>query len=196
MVETMFNYPFIVGFTGAAGSGKDTLYKFIAEELKDLTTRKLNFADPIKRMICNAFSILPDEFEYDKRNNNPLIPDLETTVPRNLLITLGTEWGRKMISEDLWVKLYERSLKTFYTDIVFTTDVRFENEYDFIKGLNQNNIIVKVIRDNVEKIDHESEKNSLQYDIIVYNNNFNNNNLKEESKKIASEIRESLFETK
>lgn len=54
---------------------------------------------------------------------------------RTALQRLGTEWGRNLIGEDIWLKAWEHALETEADpdDIVVADDVRFGNEVDAIE---------------------------------------------------------------
>lgn len=55
---------------------------------------------------------------------------------RAALQQLGTEWGRNLIGEDIWLKAWAHALETEADsdDIIVADDVRFENEVDAIDG--------------------------------------------------------------
>lgn len=106
-------------------------------------------------------------------------------TPRLLLQLLGTEAGRQIIHPNIWVNalfseykgyLSESKLdKTWvYTNIYpnwVVSDVRFPNEAEAIKK--RGGILIKVIRDNIPILDHESEialDNYDKWDYIIENN--------------------------
>lgn len=50
--------------------------------------------------------------------------------------TVGTEWGHDMIHRDLWVKVVEQKIRQVRREGatgVVVSDVRFDNEADFIR---------------------------------------------------------------
>lgn len=117
----------LIGLIGRARSGKDTIGRYLYDAY-DLY--HMAFADPIKNMLGAAF---PDINFYEG--------DREATIawlgksPRQLMQTLGTEWGRQCVHPELWVLLAEHSMKIAqeagYPGVVIT-DVRFHNEADMI----------------------------------------------------------------
>jgi len=63
-------------------------------------------------------------------------------TPRHAMQTLGTEWGREFIGEDVWVNAwkakYQReahSIRTQPTQPVVVEDIRFQNEVDMVRDL-------------------------------------------------------------
>ena len=121
--------PVIVGITGLPRSGKDTVADFLIA--KHPGTYKYSFAEPIVNMLNAGFN---QDFRSDywtERKKEP-IPLLGKS-PRELMQTLGTEWGRDHIHPDLWVFLAaQRFLKAGSGMII--PDVRFENEADFVRS--------------------------------------------------------------
>jgi len=100
----------------------------------------------------------------------------EGATPRSLMQMIGTDWGRKLIREDLWIDLWRREIAKVPEDVtVVIDDCRFPNEH--AECLAQGNTIVfRVERDapsalagEVEKT-HESEAYRLPADYVVDNN--------------------------
>lgn len=178
----------IIGIMGKAGSGKSHVCSLLQAEYNFV---ELNFADPLKRMLLKGF---PNLFSFDdlwgpSENRNRKIPYFNQTI-RQILQTLGTEWGRDTINKDLWtiygvslaLSLVEKpskynynketGLKKVYDDGsranrskngVVIGDVRFENEATKIREVG--GIIVKVVMEGLTPIDnHVSE---IEMDHIV-----------------------------
>lgn len=117
----------IIGFTGKAGSGKDTLADHL---VNDFSFRKMSFAHTLKAMMVVAGFAEP----YDRAEKEQLIPGFNFTW-REAAQRLGTEWGRAL-DPDIWVKIQERVLAALPagTNVVFS-DVRFDNEAAMIRRL-------------------------------------------------------------
>lgn len=117
------DYPItLIGITGPARAGKDTLSKILLDKLgKDWG--KASFADPLKQMLGVIGVDCSDEAK-----------DTQDTLygpkPRQMMQTLGTEWGRELIHPDIWVMAFNY-LHGGRKMIV--PDVRFENEADLIR---------------------------------------------------------------
>lgn len=127
--------PRLIGLTGTAGSGKDTVRRML-EEHHGYTG--FAFADPIRNMIG---ALLADagagpEWMTDRLLKEGTITALGTSY-RHLAQTLGTEWGRS-IEPEFWLRiasarldtLQDRGLRHFVI-----SDVRFLNEAAWIKLL-------------------------------------------------------------
>lgn len=111
-------------------SGKSTA----AAALEAIGYERLPFAGPLKRMIRSLLLDLgQSEEEADRalttEKEEPCIL-LNTVTPRQLLQTLGTDWGRQMIAEDLWVRAWKGRAISALGDgrMVVVDDVRFWSE--------------------------------------------------------------------
>jgi len=123
-------YP-VIGLTGAAGSGKDSVAQIIQEEYRFI---QLCFADPLYEMASivtrTPVSVL------QKREGKEVVLNRVNASPRKLMQTLGTEWGRNLIGESLWVdhldgRLRDIEIRTGINGLV-VSDVRFQNEVEYI----------------------------------------------------------------
>lgn len=172
----------LLGMAGVARSGKDT----VAHYLKYTHHfRTYAFADPLKEAASKMFGI-PLEHFYDSKYKEVTDPFWGIS-PREMAQKLGTEGGRRVFGEDLWIKRAEQEWNdykdqfngkrdmSFYPDRdengFIITDVRFENEADFIRK--NNGIVIHVKRNSIEKVrEHESENGIqiLDNDIVIDNN--------------------------
>ena len=109
----------LIGFTGAAGAGKDTA----ASGLIDAGWKKVSFADPIKE----ALNVMMgwDMSDWDNREWKENENHLVGRSPRYMAQTLGTEWGRDTIHPDIWITL---GLERAQGQPTVIPDVRFDNE--------------------------------------------------------------------
>jgi len=128
----------VIGIMGPLGAGKSTAAKTLIEEFG---YRRFSMADPLKAGL-RAMGI-PVEWETDRALRE---------VPQDLLCgktwrwaaqSIGTEWGRETIGEDLWVNLTEKKIREYAAVaeaagvepcIVFD-DIRFPNEVELIRRL-------------------------------------------------------------
>ena len=119
----------LIGLTGRAQSGKDSVADYLEVQHGFIG---MAFADPIK----NALLAMFDEDIDDGRDKEAVI-DWIGKSSRELMQTLGTEWGRQMIHEDVWVRCLERALDenldTNDPHPIVLTDVRFENEARWVR---------------------------------------------------------------
>ena len=158
-----FNHKTLIGLSGAARSGKDTTGAILASKLGYKT---YSLASPIK-VVCN------DLFGWDDRHSNgelkEVVDEFWGISPRYAYQTLGTEWGRNLICDDIWLRRANLIYKKEGALIV--TDIRFQNEADFIRS--NGGQIIHIIRDGAEKVlQHSSESGIDQKpeDVILYNN--------------------------
>lgn len=121
----------IVLLSGKQGSGKTTIQRSLLIEWQrpqGLGRRALgaNFADVLYEMHNTVLNIL---YQYWPKRN--IVKD------GPLLQLLGTEWGRKTIDENIWVKCLRNKMKelaqrnSHYKDLLLVVgDCRFKNEFN------------------------------------------------------------------
>lgn len=146
--------PILIGLVGRARVGKDTA----AAYLKHRGFHPVAFADPLKDMLEAAFG---PHFRTGDREK-PL--EWLGKSPRELMQTLGTEWGRDCVHRDLWVLLAHRRWQMFkHTSLregVVFTDVRFENEAGWITS--QGGWLFEITRPDAQVVNpHSSEQADL-----------------------------------
>jgi len=143
----------LIGICGHAGSGKDTVGFYLKE--KHDNTYKLAFADPLKEAAAQMFGVAVDVF-YDSEKE--VRNDFWGVSPRQMAQFFGTEMVRETIPKllpevgsNFWVRrMVQRLTGAEYTvpydsdDVVVITDVRFQNEYDWI--VSQGGIIIHLTR--------------------------------------------------
>lgn len=126
----------IIGITGKAGSGKDTVGEILKEKHDFATT---SFAWPIKKMVTGLFGF--DVDKWDDREWRETEQEVWGCTPRHLAQTLGTEWGRQRISDTLWLDLALKRIEEEEFPFVAITDVRFHNEADRLREYSYGHII-------------------------------------------------------
>jgi hypothetical protein len=114
----------VIGIHGLARTGKDTVANRLVSEHGFV---RVGFADPLKAMVCALLNVDEDWIEEHKE------ADIEGIAsPRRLLQTLGTEWGRNIINQNIWVNAAFRKIADVRNDKnvagVVIPDVRFNNE--------------------------------------------------------------------
>lgn len=160
----MPSYPSVIGLTGRARSGKDTVADFLIAARPGL--RRYAFADPIRKMLIPLGVDLRDDYWVERKEETiPLI----NASPRRLMQTLGTEWGRNLIHPDLWLRFAEQDLLNNGPGVVIT-DVRFENEAEFVRKYG---VLIHIKRERVDAVaTHVSESGIAIHegDFTLWNN--------------------------
>jgi len=145
----------LVGLSGYARSGKDTA----AAALSDLGFERRAFADAMKTALYRLNPLISNGDEYTGLSN---VVDAEgweraksRTEVRALLQRFGTQAGREILGEDIWV---DTALRNLSERTVFT-DVRFQNEADAIRS--HHGIVIRVERPGVGPINSHSSETGL-----------------------------------
>lgn len=156
--------PRIVGLCGLAKSGKTTVADYL---VKEYGYKRVKFADPLKDML-RAIGLSYQEIEGDRKEDACKI--LSGRSPRHAMQTLGTEWGRQMISPNLWVNIWEHRTQGVFREglAVVADDCRFENELQAIKRLG--GVSVTIVREGNQPLNnHISEQIKLATDFSILN---------------------------
>lgn len=128
--------PILIGLVGKKRVGKDTAAEYIHQNLGPGKVSRVAFADPLKAAVATLLGYpTVEELELMLGKENP-IPWLGGVSLRRLYQTLGTEWGRRLIHPRLWLILMGRRLARLEEEgcqVIVITDVRFENEAEFIR---------------------------------------------------------------
>lgn len=152
----------IVGLAGKKQAGKSTVARILEEKDKNLCT--LSFAEPVKRQVTTllrSFGLKVDRIAYySTTGKEEIIPEIGQSF-RYLCQTIGTDWGRTLVCDDIWLKVakIEMESNTYFSNFVFD-DVRFENEVEFIRGLGGE--VYWVQGQSFDEKDNHSSENSLQ----------------------------------
>jgi hypothetical protein len=150
--------PQFIGLHGFAGVGKDA----VAEILSDYGYTRVAFADKLREALYVLNPVIVfDEYGYELRVQD-LVDNLgwddakrQYEEIRRMLQVIGTEVGREMIDQNVWV---DAAFKGLDKDKKYVfTDLRFENEHHAIDS--RLGMLVKIERPGVGAVnDHKSEK--------------------------------------
>jgi hypothetical protein len=157
----------IIGISGYAGSGKDTIADMLCEYDGVI---KLALADPIKRFAKEMWGFSkqqlfgPSEYRNKPDLRYPISENNEYLSPRAVLQKVGTEVAR-LIDSDVWIRYTINVSKTLLTEpgydysqmdglkfvglsknksAVVVSDVRFSNELKYIRQ--NNGFLIRVFR--------------------------------------------------
>jgi hypothetical protein len=161
----------IVGLCGYAQSGKDTLAKMLVE--KEGFERRA-FADLMKEMLLRINPYVRYANDYGV-SQYITVEELVNVLGweeakkysnvRQMLQRLGTEAGRDILGENVWVNAV---FETFTGEKLAISDVRFPNEAEEIR--NRGGAIVRIVREGFGPVNgHVSETAFKGQDIIIYN---------------------------
>jgi hypothetical protein len=127
-------FPRLIGFCGLAGHGKTTAARHLVS-LSGLYAVRLSFADPIRQMLL-AMGLSADDMSDPRLKETPHLL-LGGKTPRQAMQSLGTDWGRRMVADDLWLNLARhRATSAMLTgNLPVFDDVRFDNEAAMIRAL-------------------------------------------------------------
>lgn len=162
----------IIGLAGTKGSGKSTA----ALALYRLGWSVLPFAGPLKKMA--AILVTDDRYIYGDRKEEPL-DWLDGITPRWIMQSLGTEWGRQLIHDELWIRVWRRQIEVDKwwempsqgTWGIVADDVRFQNEVDAIHSLEGHVILIERPERETysDQALHASEKLDITPDATITN---------------------------
>lgn len=159
--------PRLIGITGKAGAGKDTLADHLVHRYR---ATKYSLALPLKLMLNTAFGWSIEQWN-DREWKERVIPWLGKS-PRQLAQTLGTEWGREQAHENLWVLLAEQryiehidmSASFGGVEPFVIPDVRFTNEAEMIRS--QNGVVIQLHRPGAASIVAHKSEDGLPDDLV------------------------------
>ncbi len=150
--------PRIVGFAGRIGAGKDTAADALVEQgwikvaFSEAVWEAVRRLDPICDHNCFRFHEYGDNIERIKRTNGEV---------RLLAQRLGTEVGRQLIGENVWLDALERRLDTLpECPGVCISGVRFDNEAKWIKQ--RGGLVIEVSREDREGVDPSGGKHASE----------------------------------
>ena len=163
------NNPILIGLTGYAGTGKDTVREILEAE----GATGFAFADPIRNMVREllASTGIDDKWMDRRELKEEPIPQLGVSY-RHLAQTLGTEWGRA-VAPDFWLRIagaYVANLKHQGLTAFVVSDVRFLNEAQWVRD--RGGVIWRVHRTLASPVrEHvsESELDDIKPDVTIHN---------------------------
>src|SRR5512146_759734 len=166
----------IIGFTGAAGAGKDTAARFALDWCAEhgISAERFAFADPLKVSAARALGFRGTEEQcvefcdvlkrpgsiraFGGEYASGRFEVVAEISGRQFLQFYGTEAHRDMFGSNFWVEVTERKLAEAAgtLEVAFLTDPRFDNEADMIHA--HGGEIWRVVRPGQETVEqHASE---------------------------------------
>jgi hypothetical protein len=157
----------LIGITGSKGAGKNMAAAALCLE----GYKQFHFADLLKNMLRNlliAQNVNPRTVERMIDGDLKEMPcdQLCGKSARWAMQTLGSEWGRNLIGENIWVTATMTAAKEFSHVVI--SDVRFPNEAQAVREAGGK--IVVIVRDGCNGDSHSSENRTFSEDYAIVNN--------------------------
>lgn len=176
----------LIGVSGYAGAGKDTFANVLVQKYG---FERIAFADLLKQVVYTLNPIVDpivgfrvhdfvDDYGWDYAKQN--VPEI-----RRLLQRMGTEAGRDILGQDIWVDAVFNNMGSGDYCI---SDMRFPNEAQRV--VDNNGVTVRIIRDGIIPANNHPGEVALDnwdFDYIVYNNH-GIDNLEEMADKILNKV--------
>ena len=142
----------VIAFAGPAGVGKSTAARYLTTEARLGKVLTLSFAEPMREMVATILWNGSDSFTQEHKND-PLY-GLCGKTPRQLLETIGTEWGKNLIGENIWLDILANQITSSNFDTYVIDDLRTDAEATYLSNV-FNAIIIHLSRPGIEyKRDH------------------------------------------
>jgi len=177
----------IIGLAGRANSGKTTAAKHL---VFTMGFTRLSFASPIKSMVGDFLLGMGYGADYV---DSLLTVEKEQVLaplgksPRQLMQSIGTEWGRDCIDNNIWVTFAQRRLRAGGEWLIVFDDVRFENEASMICRLGGH--IIHIDRGELVTDAHRSESGIMGRDCDFFvDNDYTVDDLCRDVLKIARDL--------
>lgn len=174
----------IIGFAGLKRCGKDTATLYLLEHLK---AKQVMLAEPIKLGLMAMFGFTWEQVNgegYDRDQPTEYGPSI-----REMLQTLGTEWGRNMVCKNVWLMLQLKKMQEEPDVLYIMSDVRFDNEAELVRA---HGVLVHIETPNAPKPedDHPSERGVAfkEGDKVLVNRKDGKGNYYREIDKLLKEI--------
>ena|SRR5690554_3958413 len=172
MKKQLINYPCrlpLIGLAGLAGSGKNTVADIISSEFDVV---HYAFAQPLKQMLQQGLGLNRHDTDGYRKEQ---IDTRYGKSPRQMMQTLGTEWGRNMVHPDIWVKATEGYCQRLHEEnpvlAIILTDVRFNNEAEWVRS--QGGVIIHVKRPDAAPVAEHVSEQGVEYienvDFVIHN---------------------------
>jgi hypothetical protein len=168
----------LFAFSGLKGSGKDTAANVLVTEYG---FTRIAFADAVRELalIVDPLILLEDDWqpshlmrlsqvvsEYGWDWAKRAVPEV-----RRLLQVIGTEGGRMLVGENVWVDILTKRFPDIADESAryVITDCRFDNEVDFVR--NNGGKLVWINRPGLVSDGHASESEHIRdlASVVVYN---------------------------
>ena len=147
-----FGEVFVVGFAGLRGSGKSTVADVLCEELRGegVDVLRISFADRLKEVVA----ALAGSTVWEKED---VLYGGGSWDVREFLMKFATEFVRDNLGEHFWVDVLAQRVLERQPSVVVIDDVRFPNEYVFVKRFGVGVLLERVVAGKEYEGMHRSE---------------------------------------
>jgi len=195
----------LIGITGKAGAGKDSVANILVDRYG---FKRYAFADAVRDVALSINPIIMTNWQADERSGKLRLCDArladyvevhgwdwsKRNIPeiRRLLQVIGTEAGRQVMGENVWVDIIvNKYVNDGYPNGV-VTDMRFPNEFEAIAD-NLDECTLKVVRpNNPDAI--EAKHSSEQYDFDTRYTIMNDGTLEDLGKAVDDFLIEATYD--
>lgn len=164
----------IVGMNGFARSGKDTA----ARGLVAAGFKQFALADPIRESMLTLDPLMPSGYRFSEVVENHLgdwdackADPIDGSEFRKLMQRFGTEVGRSLLGANVWIDVLEKRIQASGADRVVISDVRFDNEAEWVRS--QGGLVIQVKRPGTGPANGHASEKPLSPGLVggtVYNN--------------------------
>ena len=148
----------IIFLNGPAGSGKDTIGRFLVDKFSKAGLYK--FAEPLKRAVGSFFSLNEEEYSYyfeTQQGKATVGPRFYNKTPREWLIGFSELYAKTLGGKDVFGKLCAKKIETNFNngthEVAIITDSGFVEEakavVDSFKGEDVDFLVVRLERDGL-----------------------------------------------
>lgn len=190
--------PFIVGLSGYAQTGKDTVAQILVQKYG---YTRVSFADALRTGLYKLNPIVDIDATIRDGYLVDVVPYRLATIVdsigwerakteysevRELLQRYGTEAGREIHGASCWIDIVKQQMASNPSARYVISDIRFPNEYEL---LSQNQgISVRVVRDGVTAVNSHVSDSYVPEVNYTINNNGTKLDLEEEIEKVLGHI--------
>ena len=152
----------IIGISGYKRAGKTTIARYLSSRYGFIP---FAFADPLYDGLQAMFG-LNFRDDYWQNDKDRIVPGTGRSL-RQLLQTLGTEWGQQQLRRDVWVYRAEMRIRQFlavmgsatgWLPCIVLTDVRETAEAEWVR---QHGTLIRVSNSRTYKEDDHSSENGI-----------------------------------
>ena len=185
----------LIGLCGLPSNGKDTIALYLAKRHGFQVGRMASGLKNMLRELLRHSGVETSVIEQMIEGSLKEVPSpyLAGKTPRWAMQTLGTEWGRACLGENIWGDIWERYTSAAIDNgkSVVCTDIRFENEQERVKRLG--GFIVLVNGRNGMASGHTSDRMDWLVPDYTIENNGTMKELETKVDQLVQRIREDVW---